>query len=218
MNDVVSVSAPTAEELRAELRARVVSLEAENARLRAEVDTLSKGLCAQADNAVEAEKVESRLRAEVEELQAKLKLLIAAGQEVGNQWRILHEHYGSVNAEVARYRTMLREVVPERDRLRAEVEIAYKSRDEAVERANRLEFHDAQEQRGAAEAPPKPAPETGPSAREQAHGLVAMLLDLWPNLEDDTRRALVDRLADGYCLSVFGCGCNDPRCQCENDD
>jgi len=136
MNDVVSVSAPTAEELRAELRARVVSLEAENARLR------------------------------------------------------------------------------------AEVEIAYKSRDEAVERANRLEFHDAQEQRGAAEAPtpPKPAPETGPSATDQAEGLVAMLLDLWPKLEDVMRRDFVDRLADGYCLGIRGCGCNNPRCSCENDD
>ena len=63
-NDLASVTCER--EIAIADREALDKLMAENARLRAEVDTLSAGLCVQADNAVEAEKEESRLRAEVE--------------------------------------------------------------------------------------------------------------------------------------------------------
>jgi SMC interacting uncharacterized protein involved in chromosome segregation len=97
------------------LTEQVAALTAENATLRAAVSQAK--FDANHDLGVlHAER--DVLRAEVDESRAKLELVTVAGQEVGNQWRILHEHYQSVNAEVARYRTMLREVVPERDKLR----------------------------------------------------------------------------------------------------
>ena len=61
-------------------------LTAENVRLRAEVDTLSKGLCAQADNAVEAQKEEERLRADLVDASA---LHLADEQSIRNLERVI---------------------------------------------------------------------------------------------------------------------------------
>jgi len=79
----------------------------ENTRLRAEVDTLSKGLCAQADNAVEAEKEESRLRAEVEKLTEQRDILNYDNSQIRGWLDRRADHIGSLSADLARLRAAL---------------------------------------------------------------------------------------------------------------
>jgi len=104
-------------------------LTAENTRLRAEVDTLSAGLCAQADNAVEAQKVEEKLRADLVDA---AELHLADEQSIRNLERSLQQAQANALLHASRNVELeadLARVTGERDALLTAAKAYFKASD-----------------------------------------------------------------------------------------